>query len=97
MKVGTDGVLLGAWARLEPTHRRIIDVGCGTGLIALMAAQRTEEWGARVVGVEIEEGLILLFGIRSRHFFNVVGNPGFTSLGIMFINGLFSRFFTIRF
>lgn len=56
MKVGTDGVLLGAWARLEPTHRRIIDVGCGTGLIALMAAQRTEEWGARVVGVEIEEG-----------------------------------------
>lgn len=56
MKVGTDGVLLGAWARLEPSHGRIIDVGCGTGLIALMAAQRTEEWGARVVGVEIEEG-----------------------------------------
>lgn len=56
MKVGTDGVLLGAWARLEPTHRRIIDVGCGTGLIALMAAQRTEEWGAQIVGVEIEEG-----------------------------------------
>lgn len=56
MKVGTDGVLLGAWARLEPTHRRIIDVGCGTGLIALMAAQRTEEWGTQIVGVEIEEG-----------------------------------------
>ena len=36
MKVGTDGVLLGAWARLEPSHRHILDVGCGTGLIALM-------------------------------------------------------------
>lgn len=54
MKVGTDGVLLGAWADLTPSHKRILDVGCGTGLIALMAAQRTEGWGAEVVGVEIE-------------------------------------------
>ncbi|MBO5693434.1 MAG: methyltransferase [Tidjanibacter sp.] len=54
MKVGTDGVLLGAWADLLPSHRRILDVGCGTGLIALMAAQRTEEWGAEIVGVEID-------------------------------------------
>lgn len=39
MKVGTDGVLLGAWAELEhSTH--ILDIGTGTGLIALMAAQR---------------------------------------------------------
>lgn len=58
MKVGTDGVLLGAWARLEPNHRHILDVGCGTGLIALMVAQRTEEWGAKVVGVEIDEGAV---------------------------------------
>jgi tRNA1Val (adenine37-N6)-methyltransferase len=40
MKVGTDGVLLGAWARLEGMERRILDIGTGTGLIALMAAQR---------------------------------------------------------
>jgi tRNA1Val (adenine37-N6)-methyltransferase len=40
MKVGTDGVLLGAWARLEGAERRILDIGTGTGLIALMAAQR---------------------------------------------------------
>ncbi len=58
MKVGTDGVLLGAWAYLDSTHRHILDVGCGTGLIALMAAQRTEEWGAKVVGVEIDEGAV---------------------------------------
>lgn len=54
MKVGTDGVLLGAWARLEENHRRVLDIGTGTGLIALMVAQRTEEWGAKVVGVEID-------------------------------------------
>lgn len=54
MKVGTDGVLLGAWAHFTPEHRRILDVGTGTGLIALMAAQRTEAWGAEVVAVEID-------------------------------------------
>ena len=56
MKVGTDGVLLGAWARLEPSQRRILDIGTGTGLIALMAAQRTEAWGAEIAGVEIDAG-----------------------------------------
>jgi tRNA1Val (adenine37-N6)-methyltransferase len=39
-KVGTDGVLLGAWAGV-PEQGKILDVGTGTGLIALMAAQRT--------------------------------------------------------
>ncbi len=43
MKVGTDGVLLGAWAfgRHTPEREvRVLDVGCGTGVIALMLAQR---------------------------------------------------------
>ncbi len=40
MKVGTDGVLLGAWAGLSPDDRIALDVGTGTGLIALMLAQR---------------------------------------------------------
>ena len=49
MKVGTDGVLLGAWAR---GGERILDVGTGTGLIALMMAQRYEQ--ATVDAVEID-------------------------------------------
>ncbi|WP_026971695.1 tRNA1(Val) (adenine(37)-N6)-methyltransferase [Aliagarivorans marinus] len=40
MKVGTDGVLLGAWAQ-PGDAKRILDVGCGSGLVALMLAQRS--------------------------------------------------------
>lgn len=40
MKVGTDGVLLGAWAPIAPNASRLLDIGTGTGLIALMLAQR---------------------------------------------------------
>lgn len=40
MKVGTDGVLLGAWAKIK-TNDRILDIGTGTGLLSLMLAQKT--------------------------------------------------------
>lgn len=40
MKVGTDGVLLGAWVQVPDTGK-ILDIGTGTGLIALMVAQRS--------------------------------------------------------
>ncbi|MCG8698405.1 MAG: methyltransferase [Bacteroidales bacterium] len=52
MKVGTDGVLLGAWANLSEAEQ-ILDIGTGTGLIALMAAQRSN---AKIEAVEIEPG-----------------------------------------
>lgn len=51
MKVGTDGVLLGAWADLCGA-RRVLDIGTGSGLVGMMAAQRQAE--AYVVGVEID-------------------------------------------
>ena len=53
MKVGTDGVLLGAWAR---GGKRILDIGSGTGLIAMMMAQRFPE--AFVEGVEIDTNAV---------------------------------------
>lgn len=51
MKVGTDGVLLGAWAEVEGCAS-ILDVGTGTGLIALMAAQRNFE--AAITAIDID-------------------------------------------
>lgn len=52
MKVGTDGVLVGAWAEVRASDRRILDIGTGTGLIALMMAQRAAQ--ARIVGVDVD-------------------------------------------
>ncbi|MDP2113785.1 MAG: methyltransferase, partial [Bacteroidota bacterium] len=51
MKVGVDGVLLGVWANVSGA-KRILDIGTGTGLIALMMAQRNAD--ARIDAVEIE-------------------------------------------
>ena len=51
MKVGTDGVLLGAWTNAE-NAKKVLDIGTGTGLIALMIAQRSK---ALITGIEIDE------------------------------------------
>lgn len=51
MKVGTDGVLLGAWTSVD-TAKHILDIGTGTGLVALMLAQRSR---ASIVALEIDE------------------------------------------
>jgi tRNA1Val (adenine37-N6)-methyltransferase len=51
MKVNTDGVLLGAWVILDGVNTAL-DIGAGTGLIALMLAQRCD---AKITGVEIEK------------------------------------------
>lgn len=53
MKVGTDGVLIGAWCRL-PESGRILDVGTGTGLIAIMAAQRALQTSVTAIDIDRE-------------------------------------------
>lgn len=54
MKVGTDGVLIGAWGAVGET--RLLDIGCGSGLLAIMATQRTEK--LRIDAIDIEESAI---------------------------------------
>ena len=57
MKVGTDGTLLGAWALMPgEASGRVLDIGTGTGLIALMMAQRYPE--AEVTAIDIDAGAV---------------------------------------
>lgn len=53
MKVGTDGVLLGAWTPLINNPYNILDIGAGTGLIALMLAQRSQ--AEQIDAIEIDD------------------------------------------
>lgn len=53
MKVGTDGVLLGAWVSLDEKPYSILDIGAGTGVIALMLAQRSS--AELIDALEIDE------------------------------------------
>ena len=57
MKIGTDGVLLGAWAKMPMSGGVIIDVGAGSGLISLMLAQRYDDV-CRIYALEIEPGAL---------------------------------------
>jgi tRNA1Val (adenine37-N6)-methyltransferase len=56
MKIGTDAVLLGAWAPL-PQEGDVLDIGCGCGVISLMIAQRNPN--LRITGIDIEEAAAL--------------------------------------
>lgn len=53
MKIGTDGVLLGAWTPIENNTYSILDIGTGTGVIALMLAQRST--AEQIDALEIDE------------------------------------------
>ena len=63
MKVGTDGVLLGAWTPLINNPYNILDIGAGTGIISLMLAQRS--FSEQIDAIEIEENYL---HILRRHF-----------------------------
>ena len=59
MKVGTDGVLLGAWCPIvnrQSSNRKFLDVGTGCGLIARMLAQRCPE--AQIDAIDIDEAAV---------------------------------------
>ena len=64
MKVGTDGVLLGAWCPVDSRASsskssksfKVLDVGTGSGLIALMLAQRLQ--GAQITAIDIDAGAV---------------------------------------
>ncbi len=96
MKVGTDGVTLGAWARCGG---RVLDVGCGCGLIGLMVAQRGAS-GVVMVEVDadaareaaenvakspwsdlIETRCADFLTVREEKFDNIVSNPPFFATG----------------
>ncbi|MBI6529776.1 tRNA1(Val) (adenine(37)-N6)-methyltransferase [Proteus vulgaris] len=57
MKVGTDGVLLGAWAPIENV-KKALDIGTGSGLVALMLAQRANQIES-IDGIELDENAAL--------------------------------------
>ena len=63
MKVNTDGVLLGAVMTICPQDRRLLDVGTGTGTVALMAAQRVAE------GFPVKPGMT---GVKGRMWVRVL-------------------------
>jgi len=53
MKIGTDGVLLGAWATISHNPFSILDIGTGTGILALMLAQRSH--AENIEAIEIDD------------------------------------------
>ena len=86
MKVGTDGILLGAWAPVAGV-KRCLDIGSGSGLLALMLAQRTDD-GVIIDAVEIENEAAAQAQKISR---SPRGQSGLTSIRGIFSSGLPSR------
>ncbi|MCL4157808.1 UNVERIFIED_CONTAM: hypothetical protein GTU68_028964 [Idotea baltica] len=53
MKIGTDGVLLGAWTSVENKPSSVLDIGAGTGVISLMMGQRSN--AETIDAIEVDE------------------------------------------
>ena len=68
MKVGTDAILLAGWTRVGDS-RRILDIGTGCGVIALLLAQKSELISSRITGIDVHHPSIL----QARN--NVIRSP----------------------
>lgn len=70
MKVGTDGVLLGAWTTIA-APKSVLDIGTGSGLIALMLAQRTQAYTfLDAVELELQDFMQAKENVRNSPWFN---------------------------
>ncbi len=86
MKVGTDGILLGAWAPVAGV-KRCLDIGAGSGLLALMLAQRTSD-SVIIDAVELESEA----AAQAQENINQSrGQSGLTSIRRIFSSGSHSR------
>ena len=65
MKVGTDGVLLGAWTKTSSYPHQILDVGTGTGLVAIMLAQRFKKSQIHAIDIDKASADEALFNAQS--------------------------------
>lgn len=70
MKVGTDGVLLGAWSAVE-NRKNILDVGTGTGLVAMMMAQRNPHANIDAVEIDVEAYQQAKYNFQQADFSNL--------------------------
>ena len=70
MKVGTDGVLLGAWAKIPLNAEKILDIGTGTGLIALMLAQRFSTLSIDALEIDAQAYKEALHNFSQSRWFN---------------------------
>lgn len=86
MKVGTDGILLGAWAPVAGV-KRCLDIGAGSGLLALMLAQRTDD-SVMIDAVELK---VKLPRKRRKISTSPRGQSGLMSIRRIFCSGSHSR------
>lgn len=70
MRVTTDSCLLGAWVPISSVPKNVLDIGTGCGVIALMLAQRLEQYNSQIDAIDIDQHAIMQCeqNIANTHF-----------------------------